>query len=131
MYPQHPGDATEAVVRQIERFAPGFREQIVATAQRTTQGLSSYNANYVGGDIITGANTARQLLFRPRVALDPLGTGVRGVFLCSAATPPGAGVHGMCGFTLRATAPSRTAAKDRESSTRHKACWSRCVRGRR
>jgi len=93
-----PGDATDAVVRQIERFAPGFREQVVATSHRTTEGFSSYNANYVGGDIITGANTPRQLVFRPRVALDPYRTGSPGVFLCSAATPPGAGVHGMCGF---------------------------------
>jgi len=100
----YPGDATEAVVRQIERFAPGFRERIVATAHRTTAGLSSYNANYVGGDIITGANTPRQLLSRPRVALDPYRTGVPGVFLCSAATPPGAGVHGMCGFNAAQSA---------------------------
>jgi phytoene dehydrogenase-like protein len=100
----YPGDATEAVVRQIERFAPGFREQIVATSHRSTEGFSSYNANYVGGDIIGGANTARQLLFRPRVALDPYRTGVPGVFLCSAATHPGAGVHGMCGFNAAQSA---------------------------
>lgn len=100
----YAGDATEAVIRQIERFAPGFRDQIVATSHRTPQGFSSYNANYVGGDIITGANTPRQLVFRPRVALDPYRTGVPGVFLCSAATPPGAGVHGMCGFNAAQSA---------------------------
>lgn len=93
----HRGDATDAVIRQIERFAPGFRKQIVAMTHRTTEGFASYNANYVGGDIITGANTPRQLMFRPRVTVSPYRTGVPGVFLCSAATPPGAGVHGMCG----------------------------------
>ena len=60
--------------------------------------LEAYNANYVGGDIITGANTAKQILFRPRVALDPYATGIPGVFICSAATPPGAGAHGMNGY---------------------------------
>jgi len=100
----YPGDATEAVVRQIERFAPGFRDQVVATSVRTTEGFSTYNANYVGGDVITGANDPRQLVFRPRVALDPYRTGVPGVFLCSAATPPGAGVHGMCGHNAARSA---------------------------
>ncbi|HUR50586.1 MAG TPA: NAD(P)/FAD-dependent oxidoreductase [Mycobacteriales bacterium] len=93
----YPGDATEAIVQQVERFAPGFRDQVVATAQRTPAGFAAYNANYIGGDIITGANTARQLLFRPRITGHPYRTGAPGVFLCSAATPPGAGVHGMCG----------------------------------
>ncbi|MDQ1566483.1 MAG: hypothetical protein QOF96_1363, partial [Actinomycetota bacterium] len=55
------------------------------------------NANYVGGDIVTGANTTRQVILRPRLALDPYRTGIPGVYICSAATPPGAGVHGMCG----------------------------------
>jgi phytoene dehydrogenase-like protein len=91
------GDATEHVVRQIERFAPGFRERILASAVRGPERLAAYNPNYVGGDIATGAHTLRQVLFRPRVALDPYATGVPGVYLCSAATPPGGGVHGMCG----------------------------------
>ena len=65
---------------------------------RSTADLAAYNANYVGGDIATGANDPRQLLLRPRIAFDPYRTGVPGVYLCSAATPPGAGVHGMCGF---------------------------------
>jgi phytoene dehydrogenase-like protein len=93
----YPGDATEAIMKQIDRFAPGFRDQVVATSHRTAAGFEAYNANYVGGDIITGANTPRQLLLRPRIAADPYRTGAPGVFLCSAATPPGAGVHGMCG----------------------------------
>ncbi|WP_369167533.1 phytoene desaturase family protein [Streptomyces sp. R28] len=93
----HPGDATEAVLRQIERFAPGLRERIVGLAVRSTTELASYNANFIGGDIVAGANTARQVTLRPRLAADPYSTGIPGVYLCSAATPPGAGVHGMCG----------------------------------
>ncbi|MBS42487.1 MAG: FAD-dependent oxidoreductase [Nocardioides sp.] len=92
------GDATEAVTAQIERFAPGFRERIRAVHVRSTADLARNNANYVGGDIVTGANDAVQLVFRPRVAVDPYATGVPGVYLCSAATPPGAGAHGMCGY---------------------------------
>lgn len=100
------GDATDAITSQIERFAPGFRDRIHATHVRTTAELESANANFVGGDIIAGANTARQLVFRPRATLQPYATGVAGVYLCSAATPPGAGAHGMCGhnaarFALR------------------------------
>lgn len=93
----YTGDATEAVVGQIERFAPGFRDRIVARTVTTTTDLSRDNPNQVGGDIIGGANVGLQVVFRPRVALDPYGTGVPGVFLCSASTPPGAGAHGMCG----------------------------------
>lgn len=92
------GDATEAITRQIERFAPGFRDRIRATHVRTTADLESGNANFIGGDIIAGANTARQLVLRPRATLHPYATGVDGVYLCSAATPPGAGAHGMCGY---------------------------------
>ncbi|MBC9225311.1 NAD(P)-binding protein [Aeromicrobium sp. 636] len=91
------GDATEAILGQIERFAPGVRDRIVAMSVRSTEQIVRDNANYVGGDIVTGANTPRQLIFRPRVALDPYATGVPGTWLCSAATPPGAGAHGMCG----------------------------------
>lgn len=93
----YDGDASEAIISQIERFAPGFRERIVATATSTPAQLEAGNANYAGGDIITGANTARQILFRPRLAADPYSTGARGIYICSAATPPGAGAHGMCG----------------------------------
>jgi phytoene dehydrogenase-like protein len=67
----------------------------------------AYNANYVGGDIVTGANDLRQLLFRPRPALDPYSLGVAGVYLCSAATPPGAGAHGMCGYNAARSALRR------------------------
>lgn len=100
----YTGDATNAVVRQIERFAPGFRDRVVATTSRSTAELAAYNPNYVGGDIITGANNPIQVVMRPRVALDPYRTGVPGVYLCSAATPPGAGVHGMGGFNAAQSA---------------------------
>lgn len=94
----YSGDAGEAVLGQIERFAPGFRDRIVESRVRGPADLAAYNANYVGGDIITGANTPVQVLIRPRLALDPYSTGVPGVYICSAATPPGAGAHGMNGY---------------------------------
>ncbi len=100
----HPGDVTEAVLDRIEQFAPGLRERIVGRAVRPPAALERHNANYVGGDIGTGANTASQTLLRPRAALDPYSTGIPGVFLCSAATPPGGGVHGMCGFNAARSA---------------------------
>ena len=91
------GDATEVVIDQIERFAPGLRERIVEKYVRSTSELATYNPNYVGGDIATGANDLIQLAMRPRITAKPYHTGLPGVYLCSAATPPGAGVHGMCG----------------------------------
>lgn len=94
----YTGDATEAIINQFERFAPGFRERIVGTAIRSTTEMSQYNANFHGGDILGGASTPRQLLFRPRFGPDPYFTGVPGAYLCSASTPPGAGAHGMCGY---------------------------------
>jgi phytoene dehydrogenase-like protein len=94
----YTGDATAAILDQIERFAPGFRDRIIAQAVRPTTQMPAYNPNYVGGDIITGANTERQLVLRPRAALDPYSTGIPGTYICSAASPPGAGAHGMCGF---------------------------------
>jgi phytoene dehydrogenase-like protein len=100
----YTGDATEAVLGQIERFAPGFRERIVATSVRTPADLAAYNSNYVGGDIITGANTPLQVLFRPRLAIDPYSVGTDGVYICSAATPPGAGAHGMNGYNAARSA---------------------------
>ncbi len=93
-----PGDATEAITDQIERFAPGFRDRIVGRHVRSTTAMSIHNLNYVGGDILTGANDPLQLIFRPRLSLRPYDTGIEGVYLCSAATPPGPGAHGMCGF---------------------------------
>jgi phytoene dehydrogenase-like protein len=92
------GDATAAIEAQIERFAPGFRERIVARHVRTVAGIERDNANFVGGDIATGAASPWRIVFRPRFALDPYATGIPGVYLCSAATPPGAGAHGLCGY---------------------------------
>ncbi|MGA9278195.1 phytoene desaturase family protein, partial [Ilumatobacter sp.] len=92
----HTGDATDAVLRQIERFAPGVRDRIVAIGTRSPADYERDNPNYIGGDIATGANSPLQLAVRPRAALDPYRIG-DGIYLCSAATPPGAGVHGMCG----------------------------------
>ena len=103
----YEGDATAAIIDQIERFAPGFRERVVGTAVRSTTEMSVANPNHVGGDIIGGASTMRQLIFRPRVALNPYSTGIPGVYLCSASTPPGAGAHGMCGANAAARALSR------------------------
>ncbi len=91
------GDATDAVVGQLERFAPGVRDRIVGIHTRRPAQVAADNPNFAGGDIATGANDPLQVVFRPRVAVDPYATGIPGVFLCSAATPPGGGVHGMCG----------------------------------
>ena len=101
------GDATAAIEAQIERFAPGFRDRIVARHVRDVAQMEAHNANYVGGDIVTGANDPRQMLLRPRAALNPYALGIDGVYLCSAATPPGAGAHGMCGYNAAISALSR------------------------
>lgn len=106
------GDVTEQIEAQIERFAPGFRDRILAKHVCNTAQIEAHNANYVMGDIVTGTNDARQLLFRPRVGLDPYWTGIPGVYLCSAATPPGAGAHGMCGYNA-----ARSALAGRRSET--------------
>ena len=100
----YDGNAEQALLDQIERFAPGLRERIVATAVRGPAALEARNANYIGGDIITGANTPVQVLIRPRLAVDPYSTGIPGVFICSAATPPGAGAHGMNGYNAARSA---------------------------
>jgi phytoene dehydrogenase-like protein len=111
------GDAAPAIIDHIERFAPGLRQRIVGCASRSPAEIEADNENYIGGDIINGANTPWQLVFRPRPTIDPYRTGLPGVFICSAATPPGGGVHGMNGYNaaqsvLRALAPA-AAAKQR------------------
>ncbi|MDQ0994589.1 NAD(P)/FAD-dependent oxidoreductase [Streptomyces sp. V3I7] len=100
----YDGDATEAILGQLERFAPGVRERIVGRQVTRPADFAAANANFAGGDIITGAKTVPQLLLGPRAALDPYSTGVPGVFVCSAATPPGPGAHGMCGAGAAASA---------------------------
>ncbi|WP_176582853.1 phytoene desaturase family protein [Streptomyces marincola] len=91
------GDLTDAVERQIERFAPGFRDLVLARAVAGPPELARRNANYVGGDIGCGAFTGLQTLLRPRPAYNPYGTAHPAVFLCSSAAWPGPGVHGMSG----------------------------------
>ena len=97
-------EATEAMLRQLERFAPGVRDRIVGQAVRGPLEIEQYNPNFVGGDISAGANDAVQVLLRPRIAIDPYRTGIPGVYICSGATPPGAGVHGMCGANAATSA---------------------------
>ena len=89
---------TESILSQIERFAPGFRDLILASHKMTPANFESYNANYIGGDIVGGVQDWRQLFTRPLAQLDPYATGARDIFLCSSSTPPGGGVHGMCGM---------------------------------
>ncbi|GAB7059722.1 NAD(P)/FAD-dependent oxidoreductase [Streptomyces mexicanus] len=91
------GDLTDAIERQLERFAPGFRDRVLARATAGPPELAARNANYVGGDIATGAVTGLQVLLRPRPSLFPYRTPHPAVFICSSATPPGPGVHGMSG----------------------------------
>lgn len=92
------GDMTEAVEQQIERFAPGFRQRILARHAMGPQALEHYNPNYIGGDILGGTQDLGQLFTRPVARLNPYATPVRGLYLCSSSTPPGGGVHGMCGY---------------------------------
>jgi phytoene dehydrogenase-like protein len=91
-------DMTERIEAQVERFAPGFRERILARSALGPAEIERYNENYVGGDINGGAATLSQLFTRPVARLSPYTTPLPGVFLCSASTPPGGGVHGMCGY---------------------------------
>lgn len=91
-------DQTETITRQIERFAPGFRDTVLASAGRTAEDMEAYDPNDVGGDIAAGAVSMWQLLKRPVVSTDPWRTPLEGVYLCSASTPPGPGVHGLAGW---------------------------------
>ena len=90
-------DMTPAIEAQIERFAPGFSDLVLARTTTTAVGMERHNPNYVGGDIASGAGTLRQTLGRPTLLGRPYRTPVRGLYLCSSSTPPGGGVHGMCG----------------------------------
>ena len=92
------GDASERILAQVERFAPGFRDRIVARHVLRPTDLEAYNANYVGGDINGGLQHWAQFFTRPALRLDPYSTPDPAVFVCSASTPPGGGVHGLCGM---------------------------------
>jgi phytoene dehydrogenase-like protein len=91
-------DMTERIERQIERFAPGFCDRILARHVMTTTDFERYNSNYIGGDINGGMQNLRQVFTRPVPRLDPYATPNPRLFLCSASTPPGGGVHGLCGY---------------------------------
>ena len=93
-----PADREEAVVRQIERFAPGFRDTVLASSSRTAVDIAAWNPNFPGGDISAGAPTLTQLLGRPVYSPDPWRTPMKGVYLCSSSTSPGPGVHGLAGW---------------------------------
>ena len=91
-------DMTEIIERQVERFAPGFRDRIIARHAMGPREFQSHNANYVGGDITGGVTDVTQLFTRPVARVDPYSTPNPAIFICSSSTPPGAGVHGMCGY---------------------------------
>ena len=90
-------DMSGRIEAQIERFAPGFRDLILARSVKTAADMERYNPNYVGGDINSGAGTLLQTFFRPTPRWNPYRTPLPGVYLCGASTAPGGGVHGMCG----------------------------------
>jgi len=100
-------DMRERIEAQIERFAPGFRDRVLACTSRNTDDLERDNPNLVGGDISGGANTLAQLIARPALRRVPYSTPLPGLYLCSASTPPGAGVHGMCGHLAAKAALER------------------------
>ncbi|WP_343710248.1 NAD(P)/FAD-dependent oxidoreductase [Mycobacterium sp.] len=100
-------DQTDSVTAVFERFAPGFRDAVVAARAVPAARLADHNANYVGGDIGVGANNAWRAIAGPTPRINPWATPIPGVYLCSAATPPGAGVHGMCGYYAARTALRR------------------------
>jgi len=100
-------DMTDAIEAQVERFAPGFRDRIIARSLMTAAQMAEYDENYVGGDINGGIQDLRQLVFRPIPRLDPYATPARGLYLCSSSTPPGGGVHGMCGHLAARSALRR------------------------
>jgi phytoene dehydrogenase-like protein len=90
-------DVTGRIEKQVERFAPGFRDLILARHSFNTNEMEEYNPNYIGGDINGGVNDIGQIFTRPALRLSPYRTSAKGIYICSSATPPGGGVHGMCG----------------------------------
>ena len=98
---------TERIENQVERFAPGFRDKILSRHVMSTEDFQQYNSNYVGGDIIGGIQDIWQLFTRPVISFSPYSIPVKGYYICSSSTPPGGGVHGMCGYHA-----ARTVLKD-------------------
>lgn len=91
-------DMTEAIEKQVERFAPGFRERIIGRHTMNTKQMQEHNPNYIGGDINGGVIDIGQLFTRPALRYSPYRTSAKGIYICSSSTPPGGGVHGMCGY---------------------------------
>ncbi len=101
-------DMTERIEAQLERFAPGFRDRVLARNVMGPAEVELHNENYIGGDIGGGSNSVLQFLTRPFPRVDPYATSARDVYLCSSSTPPGGGVHGMCGYHAARSALRRT-----------------------
>ena len=101
-------DMTDRIESQVERFAPGFRDRIIARSELSPADLERYNANYVGGDINGGVADLGQVFTRPVARLNPYTTPARDIFICSSSTPPTGGVHGMCGYWAARAALRRT-----------------------
>ncbi|HYH96395.1 NAD(P)/FAD-dependent oxidoreductase [Hyalangium sp.] len=97
-------DVTDRIERQIERFAPGFKDTILARSAMGPAAMERHNANLIGGDITGGANLFSQVFARPTLRVNPYKTPVKGLYLCSSSTPPGGGVHGMSGYHAARTA---------------------------
>jgi phytoene dehydrogenase-like protein len=91
-------DMTERIEAQVERFAPGFRDRVIERSVMGPPEMERYNENYIGGDIVGGVQDLRQLYTRPMIRLNPYSTPVDGLYICSSSTPPGGGVHGLCGY---------------------------------
>ncbi|MBI3181346.1 MAG: NAD(P)/FAD-dependent oxidoreductase [Myxococcales bacterium] len=106
-------DVASRIEAQLERFAPGFKKRVLARPVRSPRDLEQYNPNCVGGDVAGGACVGLQLLARPTLRLNPYSTPDERIFLCSSSTPPGPGVHGMCGFLAAEAALSGKALRGR------------------
>lgn len=104
-------DMTARIEAQIERFAPGFRDRILCRHAMSSADFEAHDGNMIGGDIGGGANDLRQFLFRPTVRWDPYSTPNERLFICSSSTPPGGGVHGMCGYWAARSALARSFGK--------------------
>jgi phytoene dehydrogenase-like protein len=109
-------DMTEPILSQVERFAPGFRERILAIRRTSPEDQEAYNPNNVGGDVTGGRSDLRQLFTRPTARLDPYSTPDPRLFLCSSSTPPGGGIHGMPGWHAAHSALRRLATASRRST---------------